>query len=83
MAAREASYIFEPVFEGADRQRGLDAIRAVLRAPMTKEVALRLSEAHQRDCVTCSVGGPDGLCLDGRWHQARVERAMGESRCQE
>lgn len=76
---RRSAYSFEAVFEGADRQRGLDAIRAVLRAPLTAEVALRLSEAHQRDCVTCSVGGPDGLCPDGQWHEARVTRAMADS----
>jgi hypothetical protein len=35
------------------------------------EVATIAAEAHFRSCPTCSVGGPDGMCDEGRQLETR------------
>lgn len=36
-------------------------------------------ESHFRGCPTCSVGGPDGMCPEGRRLDERVSLAMTET----
>lgn len=78
MQGRTASIICIPEY-APDKAAMLAALKIVLRQPLDPEIALRQSEAHARDCVTCSVGGPDGLCPDGVWYRDRAERAAQDA----
>lgn len=62
-----------------DKAAMLKALKIVLKLPLDPEIAAQQSEAHERGCVTCSVGGPEGLCPDGVWYRERAQRAMDAS----
>lgn len=77
--AQERTRSIEVIPEYApDKAAMLAGLTYVLGLPLDPTVTVQQSEAHLRacpSCPSCSVGGSDGLCPEGRWYAERVARA--------